>query len=263
MLFSMLVTMVFKERSGDMKKILSALIISAIIVFFMFTTNTSQANEEKDLLTLVSVLHDENIPIIGWSLHAREKVDSFQSEEEIEKYIKVLKEKFPNWNWKVHSDTDQWEVIATKESSGKTEEKIQILSTHTKTNPQTYILYEAKGENFNKENEQFIREELTGTLSDIFRGNTTIFSCITGEFNGKINSSLPLIVNNLLKAFQAKEIESIREQGFISTTAHSPLFAEDLTNKNKDMNLQIGMRNHGLGAKTTLVVGTPIITIEY
>ena len=31
----------------------------------------------------------------------------------------------------------------------------------------------------------------------------------------------------------------------------------------KNMNLQIGIRSEGLGAKTTIVVGTPIITIEY
>ena len=29
------------------------------------------------------------------------------------------------------------------------------------------------------------------------------------------------------------------------------------------MNLQLGVRKQGLGAKTTIVVGTPIITIEY
>ena len=29
------------------------------------------------------------------------------------------------------------------------------------------------------------------------------------------------------------------------------------------MNLQLGLRKQGMGGKTTLVVGTPIITIEY
>ncbi|MEW8972031.1 MAG: YwmB family TATA-box binding protein, partial [Mesobacillus sp.] len=66
-----------------------------------------------------------------------------------------------------------------------------------------------------------------------------------------------------LKAFQAEEVEGAEEESFISTSAVSPLFDKSLSNDH-EMNMQLGLRKTDrLGAKTTLVVGTPIITIEY
>ena len=70
-------------------------------------------------------------------------------------------------------------------------------------------------------------------------------------------------VTSLLQAFQAQEIESLKEDSFISTTAYSPLFGETIQTMTDEINLQLGVRKQGLGGKTTIVVGTPIITIEY
>jgi hypothetical protein len=78
-----------------------------------------------------------------------------------------------------------------------------------------------------------------------------------------MNTTLPLTVNHLLTVFQAKEIESLAEKNFISTSANSALFMNTIKSRDKDINLQIGLRTNGLGSKTTLVIGTPIITIEY
>jgi hypothetical protein len=41
------------------------------------------------------------------------------------------------------------------------------------------------------------------------------------------------------------------------------LFTGSIENQRDNMNLQIGIRSERLGGKTTIVVGTPIITIEY
>jgi hypothetical protein len=248
-----------------MKKNLLSISILGIIIFFMvnISKQPTVANENHELLKLVSVVEGEKVKITEWSFQGREKVKGIHNMDDLEKYTELLKKKFSNWDWMVSYDSSRWEALATKVSSGKMQERIQILSTPTKTNPQTYIIYEAKGENFNKENEQFINEELTGTLSDIFRGNTTFFSCIKGDINGKMNTTLPITVNHLLTVFQAKEIESLAEKNFISTSANSALFMNTIKSRDKDINLQIGLRTNGLGSKTTLVIGTPIITIEY
>ncbi|HVH96580.1 MAG TPA: YwmB family TATA-box binding protein, partial [Bacillus sp. (in: firmicutes)] len=47
------------------------------------------------------------------------------------------------------------------------------------------------------------------------------------------------------------------------TTAYSPLFGETIQTMTDEINLQLGVRKQGLGGKTTIVVGTPIITVEY
>lgn len=246
------------------RKIMAILALIAVIGTSLFFTGDKfvKAKGQEDLLTLVTVLQGENIDISGWSLHAREKIETSKLED-VQKYVQTLKTKFPDWTWQVTSTSDKWEATAKKASSQGFQENIQILSTLTMENPQTYIIYEVQGRNFTEKTEQFIKEDLKGTFSDIFRENTTIFSCIKGEFNDKMNTNLPFTVNRILDLFEAKEMESIEEENFVSTSAYSPLFADGLTTNDKEMNLQLGIRTERLGAQTTLVVGTPIITIEY
>ena len=81
-----------------------------------------------------------------------------------------------------------------------------------------------------------------------------------GSISDKIDMALPTVANDLLKSFDGKKIEALKEETFMSVSANSPMFSDSIA---RDMNLQIGIRSEGLGAKTTVVVGTPIITIEY
>jgi hypothetical protein len=78
-----------------------------------------------------------------------------------------------------------------------------------------------------------------------------------------MNEALPYYVSNLLDAFNAKEIEALKEESFISTSAYTPMFAERIETNKEAMNLQLAIRTEGLGGKTNIIVGTPIITIEY
>lgn len=249
------------------QKIAVVFFIIGIVGFFISINGNrhTMAQEELDLLTLVSVMKSENIDINEWSLHAREKGLQFNTLEEVQEHVENLRSNYPAWDWTIKSSTDQWEATATKVTSGEFQENIHVLSTLTKSTPQTYIIYEVQGKKVNQETEQFLKQELNKTLSDIFRENATIFSCIKGQLNDKMISSVTIsdYMDELLDSFHAKEVESLTETDFISTSAYSPLFADHIKTKDKDMNLQLGIRTQGLGAKTTLVVGTPIITIEY
>ncbi|MBT2690538.1 YwmB family TATA-box binding protein [Bacillus sp. ISL-47] len=247
-----------------MKNIAIFLSIIGIIGFMMINigNKTTVAKGELDLLTLASVMQGENILIKEWSLHAREKMEGFQSLQEVKAFTDELQQKYPDWEWSFQTTKSSWEATAVVEDSKTQSETVKILSTPTKGQVQTYVIYEAKGQGWEKE-EQSLATTLNSKISDIFRGNATIFSCIQGEFNGKINKSLPDTVNQLLAAFKAKEIEALKEDQFISTSAYSPLLGESIETNGKEMNMQLGLRTKGMGAKTTIVIGTPIITIEY
>jgi hypothetical protein len=67
-----------------------------------------------------------------------------------------------------------------------------------------------------------------------------------------------------LKAFKADSVEELSEEAFVSVTAYTEMWEDVLlTQDQQRMNLQIAIRNQGMGEKTTFVVGTPIITSEY
>ncbi|MFB6466212.1 YwmB family TATA-box binding protein [Cytobacillus sp. Hz8] len=236
-----------------------------VVIGFLLSSHGIQAKEasaDTDLMTLVSGIQGENIIINGWSLHAREKLEFVSNQAEIKKYVKTLQQQFSDWKWSAETDQNHWQSKAVLSRENR-EESITILSTLTNDNKETYLLYEVKGKDLDNKSKQFLKSELPEKLSDIFRGNATIFSCIKGEFNDNMETSLPNTVNKLLKAYKAKEIEGLKEKSFISISAYSPFFEESLFSSSHDINMQIGLRNEGLGSVTTFVVGTPIITIEY
>lgn len=239
-----------------MKKIPFILSIFGIIGFIVFQAGnkTTVADADHEIKTLASVLQDEDILITGWSIYARETLE----QENVEALVKDLKVQLPEWTW---SGRDG-ELTAVTNSSG-IQEKIKIVSTDTKGPLHTYVMYEVRGQHWNKNTETFLNENLPGRIFDIFRGNATTFSCVEGEINDKIESALPVYKSKLLKAFNAREVEGLAEESFISSSAVSPLFDKTLSNEH-EMNMQLGLRKtERLGAKTTVVVGTPIITIEY
>lgn len=236
-----------------MKKTLFVLLSFLAVGFMIF--NLTKAKSESDLFIMASILERENIFIHEWSLHAREQLETPHKKETLNQLMK----QYPDWNWDVIENGDKWEAHAVSHPKKGIQEMIQILSS----SGQTYLIYEVKGKGWNEETKNFLEASSFAKMDEIFHGKVNIFSCIYSEIGDKINKSLPSYVQNLLTAFQAKEIETLQEDSFIATTAFSPLFSEKIKGATEDMNVQIGLRSEGLGGNTTLVVGTPIITIEY
>lgn len=240
------------------------LTIIIIIGFFVFQigNKTSIAKFEQDLLTLVSVLQDEHILITEWSLYSRETLEDLTTEQERQQFVADLQKELPDWSWSEKQEADQYIITATPLSSNYTEE-IKIVTTETMGQFLTYVMYEVKGQKWDQQSEAFVSNEWQNRLLDIFTGKASTFSCVKGEFSDKMDEALPIYMNGLLESFNAKEIEALEEDNFVSTSAFSPLFSGTIS-KDHDMNLQLGLRKpDGMGGNTTLVVGTPIITIEY
>ncbi|MFD2446752.1 YwmB family TATA-box binding protein [Bacillus sp. CGMCC 1.16607] len=254
-----------------MNRIVTLLSIIGIVgfVFLQFGNQSIVASNREsghnELMTIASVLEEEKVDIQEWMIHSREHLTSFSKIEEVIQLQTKLMKEFPNWDWSIHQNNDKWEAIATTKTSNAYKETIKMMATLTNNQLHSYIIYEVKGTKWNQKTEDFFHEKWISRITAIFRGNPTNFSCMKADISDKIDSSLTLseTVNNWLEAFNAKEIESLHESAFVSISASSNLFAEKLQTKHDDMNLQLAIRSNGLGAKTTLVVGTPIITIEY
>ncbi|WP_080843849.1 YwmB family TATA-box binding protein [Cytobacillus gottheilii] len=246
------------------KKIFLLAIITVIgFAAMTFGNKTIVAYDKLDLSKFAAVMEDENIIISEWSLHAREKMESFETLEQAEEYTNELKKAYADWEWTVKSEAGQWEATGYKTDANGLDETVKLLSAESGETVQSYLTYEVKGSIWNSDTELLAENKLERRLSDLFRGNPTIFSCMKGEFNDKINGSLSNTASQLLRVFDAEEIETLEEEQFVSTTAFSPMFHESVAAGGQKMNMQIGLRTEGMGANTTIVIGTPIITIEY
>lgn len=251
-----------------MKQHINKVVILVIISFILMqfgngTTEATNPQETSDLITLAQRLQGEEIEVDEWTIHAREKLTSVKQPKDLEEYVSTLKKQFPKWDWTESSNATHWEATALSPNRSTHQESIKIVSTHTKQSTQAYVIYEINGKAWTEHTDEFLKTGLSSTFSNIFRKRPVIFSCIKAEIDDKMVSTLSATKNGLLTAFNAKEIESLTEDSFISVSASSPLFAESLKRNQESMNIQLALRTQGMGAKTTLVVGTPIITIEY
>jgi hypothetical protein len=218
----------------------------------------------QDLAKIGSVLQAEDILLNEWSFYAREHLIDMKSEQEVQEYAEKLQQRFPDWEWSVKNTSQKWEVTAISPAGKHHNEMLQIMATHTKQPVNAYIVYSVSGKEWNKKAEAFFTtNQFKNRLANIFRGKPTVFSCMKGIVSDKIETALPTTVSKLLSVFNAKEIEALKEETFMSVSAKSPIFSDSIENQKDNMNLQIGIRSEGLGAKTTIVVGTPIITFEY
>lgn len=243
------------------KVLFSISLMMLVGLIAVFGSRLTAASGELDLVKIADGFQTEDILLEEWSFYAREHLVDLTTEKEVQVYVKELQQKFPDWDWSTSKTSDKWEVTAVSPTSKHHTEMLQIMATHTKQPVNAYIVYRVSGNEWNKEMESFFtKDQVKNRLSDIFRGNPTIFSSMKGTISDKMDKAVPTIASEVMKSFEAKEIEALKEDMFMSVSANSPMFSDSIA---EDMNLQIGIRSEGLGAKTTIVVGTPIITIEY
>jgi hypothetical protein len=243
------------------KVLFSISLLVMISLIAVLGSRLTAASGELDLIKIADAFQTEDILLEEWSFYAREHLVDLTTKKEVQEYVKELQQKFPDWNWSRSATSEKWEVTAVSPTSKHHTEMLQIMATHTKQPVNAYIVYRVSGNEWNKEMEFFFTEDqVKNRLSDIFRGNPTVFSGMKGSINDKMDKAVPTITSDLMEIFNAKEIEALKEDNFMSVSANSPRLTHSIA---RDMNLQIGIRSEGLGAKTTIVVGTPIITIEY
>jgi len=247
-----------------MNKQISVFLSILFITFFIYHGSyaKTETNKEPALVQIMKVLEQQPLEINEWSLYAREPLTPMKNQKDFDMKFLQLKETFQGFEWELKRERETWRAVGTLKSQDiSMEETIQLVWTPKKERTYTYLLYSAKGEQW--ENNQKYTDMYDNRYHKLFTSNPTIFSCVKGQFNDKIESVLSLKVRQLLNEFRAEPRESLVEESFVSMSAYTEMWEEALPTEQHRMNLQIGMRKMGMGGETTFVVGTPIITSEY
>ena len=92
-----------------------------------------------------------------------------------------------------------------------------------------------------------------------------INTCISGEYTKKLKTNkYDDILDEILYNMNAKEIDRVEEENFISVTAYSKVLHENyLEYLGNKINLNIGMRYSEDEDKTLIYIATPIIKLDY
>lgn len=234
----------------------SACIIGFVAV--LLGNNTSGATwEMEDLKQLTQAFTELDGEIIEWSLYAREPV-YIESKEDWNVKKQQLERQFPEAHW----------TMNTNEFTGKIDFEfaqvtIRLLNNNDHGISSSFLTYELQGFKWDEDSKKFAYKTSSEQLNKLFSKMPIVFSCIKGEFNMEMDEFTTVSLHEFMSSLEAFEIESIKEEEFQSISAYSSRLTQNIALPDTQMNMQIGIRKNELGARTTLVVGTPILTIEY
>ncbi|WP_171038252.1 YwmB family TATA-box binding protein [Aquibacillus sediminis] len=224
-------------------------LIPALLLSFRPDADAS-ASTLSDLESLVDLVEQEDLSIDSWEVMVKEKIDSENLANITEKVTQYMGDETT-----VHKeDTDVMtkQVYQTTKQDGITETFTILEASH-----QIEVIYTIKGEN------DYKTEDLANIAHshlDIFTKNATIFTCISTQVNDTIDNVY--VFDTLLSNLQVETLDHIQEEDFQVVSGYSPRFETAIPHSDRAMNVQMAARE-GLGGKTTITIGTPILTIEY
>ena len=231
------------------------------LVFGFFGNITSTANEQHQIFTLAETVEKEGGSIHNWTIHASKSYSQMTDETEWNRLVESFQHQYEQFHWDYSQKNDQSLLTGHVIKDGYSVE-IRLSATPTNDTLQTYLIYEVTSQNWNKKQVSSAINEITKFWNKEFAVQPQLFTSIEGDFSDTMVEDLSKKANQILVSLQADKIESLQEEDFVSISGYSKKLTNELSNF-YNMNVQIGLRNDGLGAKTTFVVGTPIITIEY
>lgn len=165
-------------------------------------------------------------------------------------------EKKIKWNIK---DKDEVKIYAQLK-----DDVYNISFAATKKNKKEYYIIVDILNNKVYKNIVDIYRNLDDTLSK-YSDDVEICVCIAGEYTKKLHlDKCNDILQNILYNMNAKEIDRVNEENFVSVTAYSNLLAEnDLEYLETKINFNIGIRYSENEDKTLIYMATPIIKLDY
>ncbi|MBO3446368.1 MULTISPECIES: YwmB family TATA-box binding protein [Clostridia] len=164
-----------------------------------------------------------------------------------------------NMKWEENWNNNQNQIYAQVQN----EEKNISISGIKKNDEEAYIMVDIL-ENKVYKNIVDIYTILENTLNKHVQ-KVDINTCISGEYTKKLQmNKYDDIFQEILYNMNAKEIDRVEEENFISITAYSKVLKDNYLEYLGDkINLNIGMRYSEDDEKTIIYIATPIIKLDY
>lgn len=258
-----------KKRKDIMQVLFYCIILFSLYLGLNWSGEATSEEPFQELEKILEVMDKHKIELKDWSLYSREHLNSWNTNGEYENEFHELIEKTKEFDWQPLLNDDlkgQKKAVGslTHQDFDVTETLTYIIYPHNEQ-LHSYLIYDIHGTKKLADNEwKSISPVLFSRLEDLFTHNTKIFTCASGIGSDKLNFGLITQADTLLAEFSAETIESLKEETFISISAYTNTWNNAIATNDQQMNLQVAIRAiEGLGGKTTVTIGTPIITTEY
>lgn len=241
--------------------------ITAILLLVMITSGYAKTIEKTNEVThIIDVLKDKGVKPDKWTMYFRGQTGFTSKGLGYLKQAEELKRNYPEFDWAVTEDeAGHYKMTGLFERNDiGVSEKMTIITYPQKDQSESYFIYAVEGPVNTNQNWKEIQNLIDHRVEQSVGGNPKIFSCVTGTYGDKMVVDLYSQANELVRAFSGVSVEELKEETFVSLSAYTEQWEQAIyTGHQHKMNLQVALRTEGLGSKTTVTIGTPIITSEY
>jgi hypothetical protein len=252
-----------------MKKIGLLGIIACLVItafgFMSYKQTLAQTSETGEFLMKAFATTDaevEGYTINNWSVVDKE----FRTADQLKGMAGQLNRTLNIQNVNGTPDTQGDQVSYTLRGTFKDGANVQLVLKTMKFQehaPQTVLVVSL--DHATKDLNQYPQEISTVRQTAIAAKSVPqISTCIKGLLADKMKSGdSNALVNDVFRKVNAKEIEGVRSDLVTSVSGYSPLTKDYIFTNGNKMNIQVAVHYDAYQGKTRVLVGSPIVTIEY
>ncbi|SHM61822.1 YwmB family TATA-box binding protein [Gracilibacillus kekensis] len=224
--------------------------IVAIQLPHQFSTNHSEYTG-SELDDMIEIIDEQQLNLSNWQTTIKET----QKINDISSFKKKLKGYQLNM---VENDSNIKYQSNTQERGGINE---TVLIVRTSSEKNTYkIIYTISSTDTTTEVLDIYKNRVDSITKVLFTENAQIFSCVEAWKSGIID--IVCFIEFVKKSLDMTIIDEIKDSHFYSWTGFTPEWDESLIQDTEEFNIQIAVRE-GIGDRTTVTIGTPILINEY
>lgn len=244
-------------------KILKPLIIFFVLVFIGVFISYADNKYNNEYDKLINAFNSTQASFKFYNIKANAKINKkINKDEMIDICIEIIN------NLGLEESDIKWERVWNNKEKQiyaqvNNQDKVISISCVKKSDKEAYIMVDIL-ENKVYKSIVDIYTILEDTISK-YTNDIEMNTCISGEYLGKLKvDNYNDILKKILYNMNAKEIDRVEEENFVSITAFSKILKEhNLEYFGRKINLNIGMRYSEDDDKTIIYVATPIIKLDY
>lgn len=241
-------------------RIVTTLLLLMTLGIFISYADVKYNNWTSDL---VNTFEESNANFKFYNIKINCKADANLSKQEVQskciEIAKILNLNTDKIRWKTKDKQDEIRVYSQIEDDMYNVSFVAVK----KNNKEYYIIIDILNNKVYK-NIGDIYKNLNNALNKSFN-SVEMNTCISGEYTKKLQlDKCDDILQNILYNMNAKEIDRVKQENFLSVTAYSDLLIQnDLEYLEDKINLNIGVRYSENDDKTLIYIATPIIKLDY
>ncbi|TSB44740.1 YwmB family TATA-box binding protein [Alkalicoccobacillus porphyridii] len=252
---------------GWMKVLLSLLIMSLIV--FVYTKQDGMQAERviQPIETILGLVHSEELDVEEWQVLARDVQGTIESSKSFHQHVHNLGLQLEGWN-QTYLDTSatEWTAEYQLQPANGVQESLRIMAYPENDSHTLTYTYKLTGNEASDWRRYELADKLQNRMLLFTMDTASLYTQVKSTSDAPILKSDSLLekAHSYMKTLDAEEVEFITEETFVSVSAYTTVWKDQMITAGKPMNVQIALRaDSALGTGTTVTIGTPIITTEY